>query len=76
MLTQRHRSLVERAFLHMPILLGNKKSILRQCTGCAKAQKQPRARVRATSSLQLCLTLYNPVDRSLPGCSVHGILQT
>ena len=26
-------------------------------------------------SLQLCLTLCNPMDRSLPGSSVHGILQ-
>ena len=24
---------------------------------------------------QLCLTLYNPMDRSLPGSCVHGILQ-
>ena len=27
-------------------------------------------------SLQLCLTLYNPRDCSLPGFSIHGILQT
>ena len=26
-------------------------------------------------SLQLCLTLFNPMDCSLPGSSVHGILQ-
>ena len=25
--------------------------------------------------LQLCLTLYNPMDYSPPGFSVHGILQ-
>ena len=25
--------------------------------------------------LQLCLTLFNPMDCSLPGSSVHGILQ-
>ena len=25
-------------------------------------------------SLQLCLTLYDPMDCSLPGSSVHGIL--
>ena len=24
---------------------------------------------------QLCLTLYNPINCSLPGSSVHGILQ-
>ena len=24
---------------------------------------------------QLCLTLCNPMDYSLPGCSAHGILQ-
>ena len=28
-----------------------------------------------TMSLQLCPTLYNPVDCSLPGSSLHGILQ-
>ena len=28
-----------------------------------------------TESLQLCLTLCNPVDCSLPDSSVHGILQ-
>ena len=26
-------------------------------------------------SLQSCLTLYDPIDCSLPGSSVHGILQ-
>ena len=26
-------------------------------------------------SFQLCQTLYDPVDRSPPGSSVHGILQ-
>ena len=26
-------------------------------------------------SLQLCLTLHNPMDRSLPSSSAHGILQ-
>ena len=25
-------------------------------------------------SLQLCTTLYDPMDHSLPGPSVHGIL--
>ena len=29
-----------------------------------------------TKSFQLCLALYNPMDCSLPGSSVHGILQT
>ena len=29
-----------------------------------------------TKSLQLCLTLHNPMDCSLPGSSVHGILQS
>ena len=28
-----------------------------------------------TKSLQLCLTLYDPMDYSPPGSSVHGILQ-
>ena len=27
-------------------------------------------------SLQLCLTLWDPMDYSLPGSSVHGIFQT
>ena len=25
---------------------------------------------------QLCLTVSNPMDRSLPGFSIHGIFQT
>ena len=29
----------------------------------------------AAKSLQLCLTLCNPMDCSLPGFSIHGILQ-
>ena len=29
----------------------------------------------AAKSLQLCPTLCDPMDRSLPGFSVHGILQ-
>ena len=32
------------------------------------------SRMRA-KSLQLCLTLCNPMDSSPPGSSVHGILQ-
>ena len=28
-----------------------------------------------TKSLQSCLTLCNPMDGTLPGSSVHGILQ-
>ena len=31
--------------------------------------------IRACSVAQSCLTLCNPVDCSLPGSSVHGILQ-
>ena len=31
--------------------------------------------VAAAKSLQLCLTLCNPMDSSQPGSSVHGILQ-
>ena len=25
--------------------------------------------------IQLCLTLFDPIDRSLPGSSIHGIFQ-
>ena len=31
--------------------------------------------IMCAKSLQLCLTLCNPMDCSLPGSSVHGILQ-
>ena len=40
----------------------------------AKAS-QPSKLCVCTKSLQLCPTLSNPMDRSLPGSSVHGILQ-
>ena len=33
-------------------------------------------RVRVCPVAKLCLTLYNPVDCSPPGSSVHGTLQT
>ena len=33
------------------------------------------AAAAATKSLQLCLTLYDPIDGSPPGSSVPGILQ-
>ena len=33
------------------------------------------SQLHSTKSLQLCLTLCNPMDCSLPGSSVHGILQ-
>ena len=36
---------------------------------------QSPLRTATTKSLQLCLTLCDPTDRSLPGSSVHGILQ-
>ena len=35
----------------------------------------PCAWVLCAESLQSCLTLCDPMDCSLPGCSVHGILQ-
>ena len=34
-----------------------------------------RHRCTRAKSLQSCLTLCDPMDRSLPGSSVHGILQ-
>ena len=33
------------------------------------------AAAAAAKSLQSCPTLCNPIDRSLPGSSVHGIFQ-
>ena len=39
------------------------------------SQLQFTAAAAAAKSLQLCLTLCDPVDGSPPGSSVHGILQ-
>ena len=36
---------------------------------------QTSLRSESVKVTQLCLTLCNPMDCSLPGCSVHGILQ-
>ena len=36
---------------------------------------EKNARAAAAQSLQLYLTLYDPMGCSLPGSSVHGILQ-
>ena len=33
------------------------------------------AAAAAAKSLQLCLTLHDPMDFSLPGFSIHGIFQ-
>ena len=35
----------------------------------------PAAAAAAAKSLQSCLTLCDPMDFSLPGFSIHGILQ-
>ena len=48
--------------------------------GLGKLEGEVREMVRvrwgaAAKSLQSCPTLYNPMDCSLPGFSVHGILQ-
>ena len=40
------------------------------------AHKVKKKKKTCVKSLQLCLTLCNPVDYHLPGSSVHGILQT
>ena len=37
--------------------------------------EEPTAAAAAAKSLQSCPTLCNPVDCSLPGSSIHGILQ-
>ena len=45
------------------------------CTVICSSNKNKHniAAAAATKSLQLCLTLSNPMDCSLPGPSVHGI---
>ena len=50
----------------LPILFGNRgeAKLLIILLACVHAQ-----------SLQSCLTLCDPMDYSLPGTSVHGILQ-
>ena len=42
---------------------------------CSPPRKDWPAAAAAAKSLQLCLTLCDPMDCSLPGFSVHGILQ-
>ena len=37
--------------------------------------KLPTFAATTAKLLQLCLTLSDPMDRSLPGSSVHGIFQ-
>ena len=44
--------------------------------GAAKSQTWLRDFHCCCKSLQSCLTLYDPMDCSLPGSSVHGILQS
>ena len=49
------------AFSRRPILVEVKKRVYKHCCFCSVAQ--------------LCLTLCDPMDCSLPGSSVHGISQ-
>ena len=37
--------------------------------------RMTHAAATAAKSLQLCLTLCDPIDNSPPGSSIHGILQ-
>ena len=51
----------------------------RKCFVCFEIYKDNiilyAAAVAAAKSLQLCLTLCDPIDGSPPGCPVPGILQ-
>ena len=38
--------------------------------------KTSMSKVKESEVVQLCPTLCNPMDCSLPGSSIHGILQT
>ena len=40
-----------------------------------KTRKQPKSPLPECEVAQLCLTLCDPMDCSLPGSSVHGIFQ-
>ena len=40
-----------------------------------RLRKVKKAVLCCAKSLQFCPTLYNPKDCSLPGSSVHGIIQ-
>ena len=49
---------------------------LQKCEGCLLKRWQGRdSACLPAKSLQLCLTLWDPIDYSLPGSSVHGIFQ-
>ena len=45
------------------------------CVACGHRQRQSVTARHAAKSLQLCLTLCNPIDGSPPGSSVHGVFQ-
>ena len=53
------------------LIFGNKCPTLVGSYACAVA----RGFVGIFTLSQSCLTLFNPIDCSLPGSSVHGILQ-
>ena len=55
----------------LPVFSNNQLCIL----GCFTDPLQVLVAFAAAKSLQLCLTLCNPIDGSLPGSSVHGIFQ-
>ena len=47
---------------------------IHDCHSSTESKERHLSQVHA-KSLQSCLTVCNPIDYSLPGCSVHGILQ-
>ena len=58
------------------LFLGAKKVLGRKAwEGKVDALIQGLCACMHAKSLQLCLTLFNPMDCSLPGSSVHGMLQ-
>ena len=49
--------------------------INKACVGKILKQPYPGAAAAAAKSLQSCLTLWDPMDCSLPGSSIHEIFQ-
>ena len=48
---------------------------LSNCDACCGENTIKQAAAAAAKSLQSCPTLYNPIDGSLPGSPIPGILQ-
>ena len=76
-LTMKHQNEILKFLHYLTAFKANKIQTTKQKAGHRNSESPPKAAAAAAAakSLQPCPTLCNPIDGSLPGSSVPGILQ-